>query len=74
VCFVKDNRSTVGKLDPIAVQCIFVGYSGTKKGYVCWSSVERQLFISVDVTFQERESFYPSRVTSPFDNSSDTYR
>jgi len=29
VCFVKDHRPTVGKLDPQAVKCIFVGYAST---------------------------------------------
>jgi hypothetical protein len=31
VYFVKDNRPIVGKLDSRAVECVFVGYSGTKK-------------------------------------------
>jgi hypothetical protein len=31
VCFVKDNRPSVGKLDPRAVKCVFVGYSATQK-------------------------------------------
>ena len=31
VCFVKDHISSVGKLDPQAVKCIFVGYSSTQK-------------------------------------------
>jgi Integrase core domain/GAG-pre-integrase domain len=51
VCFVQDNRPNVGKLDPKAVKCVFVGYSATQKGYVCWSPTERRLFISMDVTF-----------------------
>ena len=72
VCFVKDNRPTVGKLDPRAVKCIFVGYSGTQKGYICWSPVERRLFVSMDVTFRKSEPYYPLRVTSPFGNSPDT--
>jgi hypothetical protein len=29
VCFVKDNRPFVGKLDSRAVKCVFVGYSAT---------------------------------------------
>jgi hypothetical protein len=27
VCFVQDNRSNVGKLNPRVIKCIFVGYS-----------------------------------------------
>jgi hypothetical protein len=51
VCFVKDNRPMVRKLDPRTVKCIFVGYSGTQKGYVCWSPIERRLFVSMDMIF-----------------------
>lgn len=58
VCFVKDNRPALGKLDPRSVKCIFVGYSDTQKGYVCWSPVERKLFVSMDVTFREHEPYY----------------
>jgi transposase InsO family protein len=32
-CFVHDYRNSVGKLDPRAVKCIFLGYSPTQKGY-----------------------------------------
>jgi hypothetical protein len=35
VCFVRDHRPSVEKLDPHAVKCIFVGYSSTQKGYKC---------------------------------------
>jgi hypothetical protein len=58
VCFVKDYRPLVGKLDPQAVKCIFVGYSSTQKGYKCWEPVGRKLFVSMDVTFQEFEPYY----------------
>jgi streptogramin lyase len=30
VCFVKDNRPSVGKLDPRTLKCVFVGYSATQ--------------------------------------------
>jgi hypothetical protein len=55
VCFVKDY---IGKLDPRALTCIFVGYSGKQKGYKCWCPAEKRMFISMDVTFRENESFY----------------
>jgi hypothetical protein len=51
VCFVKDNRLSEGKLDPRAMNCVFVGYSATQKRYVCWSLVEKRLFVSVDIHF-----------------------
>jgi hypothetical protein len=32
VCFVRDHIPFVGKLDPRALKCVFVGYSGKQKG------------------------------------------
>jgi hypothetical protein len=58
VCFVRDHRPLVGKLDPQAVKCVFVGYSSTQKGYKCWDPVGKKLFISMDVTFWEFEPYY----------------
>ena len=58
VCFVSDHRPSVGKLDPRAVKCIFIGYSSGQRGYKCWSPSERRTFVSMDVTFRESEPFY----------------
>jgi hypothetical protein len=72
VCFVQNNRPNVGKMDPKAVKCVFVGYSATQKGYVCWSPIKRRLFVSMDVTFRELEPYYSTQVASPFGDSLDT--
>jgi hypothetical protein len=61
VCFVKDHRPTVGKLDPQAVKCIFVGYVSTQKGYKCWDPIGKRLFVSMDVTFREEEPYYTKK-------------
>ena len=65
-CFVRDHRPSVGKLDPRAVKCIFVGYSSMQKGYKCWSPSERRLFVSMDVTFRESEPFYGEKTDLSF--------
>ena len=57
-CFVRDRLPLVGKLDPQAIKCIFVGYSSSQKGYKCWCPTEKRLFVSMDVTFRESEPFY----------------
>jgi Reverse transcriptase (RNA-dependent DNA polymerase) len=72
VCFVQDNRPNVEKLDPKAVKCVFVGYLAIQKGYVCWSPIERRLFVSMDVTFRELEPYYSTQLASPFGDSLDT--
>ena len=63
-CFVHDYRNSVGKLDPRAVRCIFVGYSPTQKGYRCWCPTERRFNVSMDVTFREKEPFYSSSIST----------
>ena len=63
-CFVHDHRNSAGKLDPRAIKCIFVGYSPTQKGYQCWSPTEKKFFMSMDVTFHEKEPFYPLKDAS----------
>ena len=40
-CFVRDYMRGVGKLDPRAITCIFVGYPLSQKGYKCCSPTEK---------------------------------
>ncbi|XP_073104431.1 uncharacterized protein [Elaeis guineensis] len=74
VCFVRDHRSSVGKLDTRALKCIFVGYSSTQKEYKYWCPTEQKLFISMDVIFRESEPFYISSVSSSSPVISETDR
>jgi hypothetical protein len=60
-CFVRDHRPSVGKLDPRAIKCIFVGYSLGQKGYKCWRPSKHRIFVSMDVTFRESVPFYGER-------------
>ena len=55
VCIVHQN---FGKLDPRGLRCIFVGYSGTQKGYQCYHPPSRKFFVSADVVFNESELYY----------------
>ena len=62
MCFVRDHRPSVGKLDPRAVRCIFIDYASSQKGYQCWDLIGRKLYASMDVTFWEHEPYYTTQV------------
>jgi hypothetical protein len=65
-CFVRDQRPSVGKLDPRVVKCIFVRYPTGQKGYKYLSPSERRFFISMEVTFQKSLPFYGERIDLSF--------
>ena len=62
MCFVRDHRPSVGKLDPRAVRCIFIDYASSQKGYQCWDLIGRKLDASMYVTFREHEPYYTTQV------------
>ncbi|XP_073117115.1 uncharacterized protein [Elaeis guineensis] len=63
VCFARDYRPSVGKLDPRALKCVFVGYPATQKEYKCYYPPERRMLVTMDVTFRETEAYYGSRLS-----------
>lgn len=71
VCFVRDHRPSVTKLDPKALKCIFVGYSRTQKGYRCFSPDLNRYLVFADVTFHEFTPFYPMSVAPSVESVSD---
>ena len=56
-----DLNPSLGKLDPKAQKCIFLGYSPTKKGRKCYSPKTRKMFVSFDVTFFGNSPYYLQR-------------
>lgn len=57
--FVHDHQKNKSKLDPKSIKCVFIGYSSTQKGYKCYSPTLHQMFVSMDATFFENQSFFP---------------
>ena len=49
ICFVRDVRPQVTKLDLKFLKCIFLGYSRHKKGYRCFSPTLNRYLVSADV-------------------------
>ena len=48
-------HQSVGKLDPRALRCVFVGYSSTQKGYRCYHPLTRKFLVFAYVMFNESE-------------------
>ena len=48
----------IGKLEPRGLKCVFIGYSGTQKGYRCYHLPSQRFFTSADVVFNEEETYF----------------
>ncbi|XP_060969394.1 retrovirus-related Pol polyprotein from transposon TNT 1-94 isoform X4 [Cannabis sativa] len=64
VCFARDVRPSVTKLDPKALKCVFLGYSRLQKGYRCYCPDLNKYLVSIDVTFVENTPYFSSSPTS----------
>ncbi|KAK8936826.1 hypothetical protein KSP39_PZI012397 [Platanthera zijinensis] len=63
LCYVHRLGPSSDKLDPRAAKHIFVGYSRTQKGYVCYSPTTRKISVSADITFREDQPFFSAPST-----------
>ena len=64
VAYVHLHKNRRTKLDPCARHCLFLGYAFHQKGYRCYDLTSGCMYITMDVTFVETETFFPSN--SPF--------
>ena len=60
VVFVHLHRNQRTKLDPCPIQCLFLGYGVHKKGYHYFDPTNKRTYITMDVTFLESDTFFPS--------------
>ena len=63
--FVHIPKQHCDKLDPQAINCVFLGYSPTQKGYKCYHPLTQKFYVSKDVTFVESTPFFSSSQAGP---------
>lgn len=70
IAFVHIHSHNRGKLDPRAHKCIFLGFSPTQKGYKCFDPKSGKYYVSMDVTFFEKQPFFEKN-SIPGENDSE---
>lgn len=58
VAYVHLHKNQRTKLDPCALRCLFLGYATHQKGYRCYDPSTSRLYVTMDVTFLESETFF----------------
>ena len=58
VAFVHIYALQGTEFDPCVLKCIFFGYSPTKKGYKCYHPASKRFFVTMDVSFNEKATFF----------------
>ena len=60
ICFIHILTLGQDQLSSKAMKCVFLGYSRLQRGYRCYSPNMHQYSISIDVTFFENSSMFPT--------------
>lgn len=58
VTYVHLQSQIRGKLDRRSIKCVFLGYSGSQKGYKCFCPNSRKMYTTLDVVFYENTSYF----------------
>lgn len=60
--FVHINTLNLGKLEPRAQKCVFVGYATNQKLYKCFDPITKKKIVTMDVTFFEKRPFFDAHL------------
>ena len=60
VAFVHLHKRQRNKLTPRPMRCVFLGYAACQKGYQCYHSPSKRMFVTMDVFFHEDSMYFSS--------------
>ena len=60
VAFVHLHKRQCNKLTPRTLRCVFLGYAAYQKGYRCYHTPSKQMFVTMDVIFHEDSMYFSS--------------
>lgn len=72
-CFPYFVATFANKLQPLSIECIFLGYAPHNKGYRCLHPRSGRVYISKNVQFHEAAFPHPTLITSAL-HSTHVYR
>ena len=58
VCYPYIHSHQRDKFDPRTLKCVFLNYSNSQKSYKCFHPPTDKYYISMDVQFCEKESYF----------------
>lgn len=74
ICYVRNVRPSVTKLDPKALKCVFLDYSHLQKGYRCYCIETGKYLTLNDVVFLETTPFFYAPPISTSQEEEDEWR
>ena len=61
LCYTHVPSEVRHKMDARSIKCVFFGYLDERKQYKCYDLSTRRVYISRDVVFDEKDSWYKSK-------------
>ena len=68
IVYVHLSPHTRHKLEPCVVECVFLGYGVTQKGYRCFDPLHNKLYTTLDCDFFESSYYYPKSDSEHYDS------
>ena len=73
LCYVHVPAKTRHKMDSRSTKCVFLGYPDERKSYKCYDPSTKKVYVSRDVIFDEKDSWYKAQKEVSIPDSDEVY-